>query len=125
MVKHFSRSFMLGLRQSTWNGSKPRFAHFEAARQFLLRKMRRQGVKSTSSTREARLLTPKFARSNSNTAFAKAGPAAKAFPVENAKTKTMAHEMVQSAPREQFPMLGVKTLLRPRPSLLNIGIFKK
>jgi hypothetical protein len=30
---------MLRLSQSTWNGSKPRFAHFEAARQFLLRKL--------------------------------------------------------------------------------------
>ena len=45
-----------------WSGSKPRCAHFEAARQFLLRKFGRQEVKSTSSTREARLLTPKFAR---------------------------------------------------------------
>jgi hypothetical protein len=30
-----------GLSQSTWNGSKPRRAHFEAARQFLLRKFGR------------------------------------------------------------------------------------
>ena len=100
----------------------PRSACLEAVRQVSLRKFGRQEVKSTSPTREARLLTPKFARSNSNTAFAKAGPAAKAFPVENAKTKTIAHEMAQSAPTEQFPMLGVKSLLRPRPSLSNIGI---
>ncbi|WP_395632135.1 hypothetical protein [Aquidulcibacter sp.] len=50
-------------------------------------------MKSTSSTREARLLTPKFARSNSTLAFAKAEPAAKAFLVEKAKTKTTAFEM--------------------------------
>jgi hypothetical protein len=30
---------MLRLSQMTWNGSKLRFAHFEAARQFLLRKL--------------------------------------------------------------------------------------
>ena len=70
---------MLGLSPITWNGSKPRSAHFEAARQFLLRKFRRQEVKSTSSTREARLLTPKFAPSNSKKAFAQAQPVAKAF----------------------------------------------
>ena len=57
----------------------PRSACLEAARQFWLRKFGRQEVKSTSSTREARLLTPKFARSNSNTAFATAEPTAKAF----------------------------------------------
>ena len=70
---------MLRLSPITWNGSKPRFAHFEAARKFLLRKFGRQEVQSASPTREARLLTPKFVSSNSNTAFAKAGPAAKAF----------------------------------------------
>ncbi len=70
---------MLRLSQSTWNGSKPRFAHFEAARQFLLRKFVRQEVQSASPTREARLLTPKSAPTNSNKAFAKAQPAANAF----------------------------------------------
>ena len=63
---------MCGPSPITWNGPKPRFAQFEAARQFLLRKFGRQEVKSTSSTREARLLTPKFARSKSRKAFAKA-----------------------------------------------------
>jgi hypothetical protein len=57
---------MLRLSPITWNGSKPRFAHFEAVRQFLLRKFGRQEVKSASPTREARLLTPHLARSNSN-----------------------------------------------------------
>ncbi len=46
----------------------PRFAHFEAARQLLLRKFARQ--ERFASTREARLLTPKFTRSNSRKAFA-------------------------------------------------------
>jgi hypothetical protein len=71
----------------------PRSACLEAVRQVSLRKFGRQEVKSTSSTREARLLTPKFARSNSTLAFAKAEPAAKAFLVEKAKTKTTAFEM--------------------------------
>ncbi len=57
----------------------PRFAHFEAARQFLLRKFGRQEVQSASPTREARLLTPTFARPKSHIAFALAEPAAKAF----------------------------------------------
>ena len=43
-----------------------RFACLEADGQFLLRKMGRQEVKSASPTREARLLTPHLARSNSN-----------------------------------------------------------
>ncbi|WP_192576263.1 hypothetical protein [Candidatus Phycosocius bacilliformis] len=47
-----------------------RFACLEAARQFLLRKMGRQGVQSASPTREARPLTPHLARCNSITAFA-------------------------------------------------------
>ncbi len=55
-----------------------RFACLEAAREFFLRKLGCQGVKSTSSTREACPLTPHLARPNSNTAFAKAEPAAKA-----------------------------------------------
>jgi len=39
-----------------------RCACLEAVRRVFLRKFGRQEVKSTSSTREARLLTPKFAR---------------------------------------------------------------
>ena len=93
----------------------PRSACLEAIRQLLLRKSGRQEVQSTSSTREARLLTPKFVRSNSHKAFAKAGPAAKAFRSENIYRR--AHEMVQSAPTERFRVLGVEFLLRPRPSL--------
>jgi len=56
-----------------------RSACLEAAGQFLLRKIWRQGVQSTSSTREARPLTPQLARSNSNLAFAEAEPVAKAI----------------------------------------------
>ena len=47
-----------------------RSACLEAIRQFLLRKMGRQEVKSALPTREARLLTPHLARTNSNEAFA-------------------------------------------------------
>ncbi len=81
------------MKQVTWNASMPRSACLEAVRQVSLRKFGRQEVKSTSSTREARLLTPKFARAKSTLAFAKAEPAAKAFLVEKAKTKTTAFEM--------------------------------
>ncbi len=75
----------------------PRSACLEAVRQVFLRKFGRQEVQSTSSTREARLLTPKFARAKSKPAFAKAEPAAKAFLVEKPKGKTSAHEMMRSA----------------------------
>jgi hypothetical protein len=80
MVKQPQRSSMLGLSQSTWNGSMHRFACLEAAPKFLLRKLGSQGVQSASPTREARPLTPHLARPNSNTAFAKAELAAKAVP---------------------------------------------
>ncbi|MCA3696863.1 hypothetical protein [Aquidulcibacter sp.] len=49
------------------------------AGQFLLRKMRGQGVKSALPTRKACPLTPHLARTNSIEAFAKAEPAAKAI----------------------------------------------
>ncbi len=52
----------------TWNAFKPHFAC--PARQFLLRKMRGQGVQSASPTREACPLTPHLARTDSSTAFA-------------------------------------------------------
>lgn len=58
MVKQFLNSFMWGLSQRTWNGSMRRSACLEAARRLLLRKMGCQGVKSTSTTREARPSTP-------------------------------------------------------------------
>jgi hypothetical protein len=60
-----------------------RFACLEAARQAFLRELGCQEVQSASPTREARLLTPHLARSNSSTAFVLAEPAAKAFQVEN------------------------------------------
>ena len=63
-----------------------RSACLEAARQFFLRKMGSQGVQSTSLTREARPLTPHLAPSNSNIAFAKAEPAAKAVQSGNGYT---------------------------------------
>jgi hypothetical protein len=47
-----------------------RSACIEAARQFFLRKLGSQEVKSASPTREARLLTPHLARTNSKEAFA-------------------------------------------------------
>ena len=55
-----------------------------------------QGVKSAPPTREARPLPPHLARPNSNTAFAEAEPAAKAFRVETIKTKRDAREVVHS-----------------------------
>ena len=117
MVKHFLRSFMLDLRRSTWNASMPRSACLEAVRQLLLRKFGRQEVQSTSSRREARLLTPKFARSNSNTAFAKAGPAAKAFPVEKAKNKSSAYKLVHSLPNGPHGLMYIAHQpLASRPS---------
>jgi hypothetical protein len=70
MAKELLRSFLWGLSQITWNGLMRRSACLEAARQFSLRKLESQGVKSALPTREARLLTPHLARSNSNTAFA-------------------------------------------------------
>ncbi|OYU51409.1 MAG: hypothetical protein CFE27_11525 [Alphaproteobacteria bacterium PA1] len=70
MAKQFLNLFMWGLSQMTRNGSMRRFACLEAIRQFSLRKLGSQEVKSASPTREARLLTPQLARSNSNEAFA-------------------------------------------------------
>ncbi|WP_290805684.1 hypothetical protein, partial [Aquidulcibacter sp.] len=63
MVKQFLSSSMLGLSQSTWNGFRPYSAC--PAGQFLLRKMRGQGVQSALPTREACSLTPHLARPNS------------------------------------------------------------
>jgi hypothetical protein len=68
MVKQFLSSSMLGLSQRTWNGSMRRFACLEAAGQLFLRKMR--GQERRPPTREACLLTPHLARSNSSTAYA-------------------------------------------------------
>lgn len=70
MVKQILRSSTLGLSQITWKRSMRRSACLEAAAQLSLRKVGCQGVKSTSSTRGARPLTPHLARPNSYTAFA-------------------------------------------------------
>ena len=70
MVKQILKSFKSDVSQITRNGSMHRSACLEARQQFLLRKLGSQGVKSTSSTRGARPLTPHLARSNSSTAFA-------------------------------------------------------
>ncbi|MFY7759879.1 hypothetical protein [Aquidulcibacter sp.] len=78
MIKQTLTLFKTDVSQMTRNGSMRRFACLEAIRQFLLRKLGSQEVKSAPPTREARLLTPHLARPNSNTAFAKAEPVAKA-----------------------------------------------
>ncbi len=70
MVKQILKSFKSVVSQMTRNGSMRRSACLEAIRQVLVRKLRCQEVKSASPTREARLLTPHLARSNSNEAFA-------------------------------------------------------
>ncbi|AMS30041.1 MAG TPA: hypothetical protein DIU09_07680 [Hyphomonadaceae bacterium] len=66
MVKQFLKSFKSDVSQMTRNAFKSHSACLEAAGLFLLRKIWCQGVQSTSSTREARPLTPNLARSNSN-----------------------------------------------------------
>jgi hypothetical protein len=63
-VKENLDSACVCLSQMTRNGSMRRSACLEAIRQLSLRKLGSQGVKSTSSTREARPLTPHLARSN-------------------------------------------------------------
>ncbi len=66
MAKQILRSFKPVVSQMTWNGSMRRFACLEAARQLFLRKLGCQEVKLASPTREARLLTPHLAHSNSS-----------------------------------------------------------
>jgi hypothetical protein len=69
LVQNFdAKVWVLG--KSTWNGSMHRYACLEAVRKSFLRKMACQEVQSASPTREARLLTPQLARSNSSAAFA-------------------------------------------------------
>ncbi len=72
MVKQFLRSAMLGARPH-------HLERFKAA-QLFLRKLGKKGRRPP--TRAARLLTPHLARSNSNTAFAKAWPVTKAVSVK-------------------------------------------
>jgi hypothetical protein len=117
MVKQCRSSSMLGLSAITWNASMPRSACLEAVRQVSLRKFERKEVKSTLSTREARLLTPEFAPSNSRKAFAKAEPAAKAVKVERAKNKSSAYKLVHSLPNgPQGLMYIAHQPLASRPS---------
>jgi hypothetical protein len=94
LVKQFPRLRMWGLSQMTRNGSMRRFAC--PAPQFFLRKMRGQGARYARRRSRFHLLTPHLALTNSNTAFAKAEPTAKAFRVETIKTNPTAGEVVQS-----------------------------